>query len=76
MLRLCRNILGANLEIFYYKKKQYYFNDKKFFFDQDCSSLYMVPLDLKSEWNRLNTNDEDDYDTIDEFNRLFSQYIE
>jgi hypothetical protein len=36
----------------------------------------MVPLDLKSEWNRLNTNDEDDYDTIDEFNRLFSQYIE
>jgi hypothetical protein len=47
----------------------------RFFFDQDCSShWYMVPLELKEEWNRLNTDDEDDQDTIDEFNDFFGEY--
>lgn len=49
---------------------------ERFFFSQDCSShWYMIPLSLKSEWDRLNTDDEDDYDTIDEFSKLFSQYM-
>ena len=49
--------------------------NKRFFFDQDCSShWYMVPVDLKDEWKRLNTDDEDDYETISEFEDVFGQY--
>lgn len=48
---------------------------KRFFFDQDSSShWYMVPVDLKEQWNKLNTSDEDDQDTIDEFEKIFAEY--
>lgn len=48
---------------------------ERFFFSQDCSChWYMVPLSLKSEWDRLNTDDDDDYDTIEEFEKTFSKY--
>lgn len=49
--------------------------NERFFFSQDCSShWYMVPVRLKEEWNRLNTDDEDDQDTLDEFNSVFGEY--
>lgn len=48
---------------------------ERFFFDQDCSShWYMVPVSLREEWNRLNTDDEDDYEKIEEFEDTFGQY--
>ena len=56
---------------------------ERFFFDQDCSShWYMIPVKLKDEWNRLNTSgiirngddDEDDQDTLDEFESVFGEY--
>lgn len=50
-------------------------NKGRFFFDQDCSShWYMVPADMKSKWNELNTDDEDDQDTIDLFEEAFGEY--
>lgn len=48
---------------------------ERFFFDTDCSGhWYMVPVSLQEEWGRLNTDDEDDYETIDEFITKFSDY--
>jgi len=53
-------------------------DNERFFFDQDCSShWYMVPDKLREEWNRLNTivsNNEEDYESIEEFDSKFGQY--
>ena len=50
-------------------------NSERYFFDQDCSShWYMVPVSLREDWVLLNTDDEDDYDTISKFESKFGQY--
>ena len=57
------------------KQQKEYETKKRFFFDQDSSShWYMLPVDLKEQWNKLNTSDEDDQDTIDEFEKIFAEY--
>lgn len=55
--------------------KEFNENKKRFFFDTDCSShWYMIPIELKESWNLLNTSNEDDDETIDKFNEVFSEY--
>jgi hypothetical protein len=52
-----------------------YIPPKKYFFSQDYSShWYMVPVELRETWNKYTINDLEDYDEIEEFERIFGQY--
>jgi hypothetical protein len=47
----------------------------RYFFDQDESShWYMVPLELKEQWDVFTVNDLDDED-VDRFNEIFGEYM-
>lgn len=51
-------------------------DSERFFFDTDCSGhWYLVPVSLTDTWYELNTDDEDDYETIDKFITVFSEHM-
>lgn len=44
-----------------------------YFFDQDTSShWYMIPFDMRDNWNKLNIENEDD--VYEMFEEVFGQY--
>ena len=50
----------------------------KWFFGQDESShWYMIPFELRDKWQEMTLNDfdDDDYEDIEEFERLFGEYM-